>query len=38
MIIDFHYHVLAEDWYPEGWWQAIAGTYVHGLTPTTAEC
>ena len=31
MIIDFHYHVLAEDWYPEGWWLAIAATYVHGL-------
>lgn len=31
MIIDFHYHVLAEDWYPEGWWQTIARSYVHGL-------
>lgn len=31
MIVDFHYHVLAEEWYPEGWWMAIAGTYVHGL-------
>lgn len=31
MIIDAHYHLVAEEWYPDGWWQTVVGMYVNGL-------
>jgi len=31
MIIDVHYHLVAKEWYPEGWWATVARMYVHGL-------
>lgn len=31
MIIDAHTHLVIKDWYPEAWWNALAGIYVHAL-------
>jgi len=31
MLIDAHYHLVAREWYPEGWWQSVVGMYVNGL-------
>jgi predicted TIM-barrel fold metal-dependent hydrolase len=31
MLIDAHYHLVAEEWYPEGWWQAVTGMYLNGM-------
>jgi predicted TIM-barrel fold metal-dependent hydrolase len=31
MIIDAHYHLVAEEWYPEGWWQTVTSMYVNGM-------
>jgi len=31
MIIDVHYHLLAEEWYPEEWWNTVVKMYAHGL-------
>jgi len=31
MLIDAHYHLLAREWYPEGWWQTVVSMYVNGM-------
>jgi predicted TIM-barrel fold metal-dependent hydrolase len=31
MLIDAHYHLVAEEWYPEGWWQAVTNMYLNGM-------
>jgi predicted TIM-barrel fold metal-dependent hydrolase len=31
MLIDAHYHLVAEEWYPEGWWQAVTSMYLNGM-------
>ena len=31
MLIDAHYHLVAEEWYPEGWWQTVSGMYLEGM-------
>jgi predicted TIM-barrel fold metal-dependent hydrolase len=31
MLIDAHYHLVAEEWYPEGWWQAVTVMYLNGM-------
>lgn len=31
MLIDAHYHLVAQEWYPEGWWQTVAYMYVNGM-------
>ena len=31
MLIDAHYHLVAEEWYPEGWWQAVTTMYLNGM-------
>jgi len=31
MIIDAHYHLVAREWYPEGWWQSVTGMYINGM-------
>jgi hypothetical protein len=31
MIIDVHYHLVAEKWFPDEWWATVARMYVHGL-------
>ena len=31
MLIDAHYHLVAEKWYPEGWWQAVTNMYLNGM-------
>lgn len=31
MLIDAHYHLVAEEWYPEAWWQAVTGMYLNGM-------
>lgn len=31
MIIDAHYHLVAEEWYPEGWWQTVTSMYINGM-------
>ncbi len=31
MIIDAHYHLVAEEWYPEGWWQTVTNMYLNGM-------
>ncbi len=31
MLIDAHYHLVAQEWYPEGWWQSVTGMYLNGM-------
>lgn len=31
MLIDAHYHLVAQEWYPEGWWQTVTGMYLNGM-------
>ncbi|MBE0479816.1 MAG: amidohydrolase [Dehalococcoidia bacterium] len=31
MLIDAHYHLVAEEWYPEGWWQTVTSMYLNGM-------
>ncbi len=31
MLIDAHYHLVAQEWYPEGWWQSVTYMYVNGM-------
>ena len=31
MIIDMHYHLVVEDWFPEAWWNLITQIYVGAL-------
>jgi hypothetical protein len=31
MLIDAHYHLVAEEWYPEGWWQTVSSMYLNGM-------
>jgi predicted TIM-barrel fold metal-dependent hydrolase len=31
MLIDAHYHLVAQEWYPEGWWQTVTYMYVNGM-------
>jgi hypothetical protein len=31
MLIDAHYHLVAEEWYPEGWWQTVTSMYINGM-------
>jgi len=31
MLIDAHYHLVAEEWFPEGWWQAVTNMYLNGM-------
>jgi predicted TIM-barrel fold metal-dependent hydrolase len=31
MLIDAHYHLVAEEWYPEDWWQAVTNMYLNGM-------
>ena len=31
MLIDAHYHLVAQEWYPEGWWQAVTNMYLNGM-------
>jgi predicted TIM-barrel fold metal-dependent hydrolase len=31
MIIDVHYHLVIEDWWPEAWWNTITHVYVGAL-------
>lgn len=31
MIIDIHYHVLVEDWFPEAWWNTVAQMYARAI-------
>jgi len=31
MIIDAHYHLVTEEWYPEEWWVTVARMYHQGL-------
>ncbi len=31
MMIDVHYHLLAEEWYPRGWWDTTVKMYAEGL-------
>ncbi len=37
MLIDAHYHLVAEEWYPEGWWQTVTSMYVNGMKPLGIE-
>lgn len=37
MIIDIHYHVLLEEWFPENWWNAISRVYVQALKDSGVE-
>ena len=31
MLIDAHYHLVAREWYPEGWWQTVTTMYLNGM-------
>lgn len=31
MIVDTHYHLLAQEWYPKGWWDTVVKMYTYGL-------
>ena len=31
MIVDMHYHVLADGWWPEEIWEVFGGVYARGL-------
>lgn len=31
MLIDAHYHLVAREWYPEGWWQTVVSMYINGM-------
>jgi len=31
MIIDAHYHLIVEDWYPEKWWNLVTQRYIGRL-------
>jgi len=31
MLIDAHYHLVAQEWYPDGWWQTVTGMYLNGM-------
>jgi len=31
MLVDAHYHLVAEEWYPEGWWQTVTTMYLNGM-------
>ena len=31
MLIDAHYHLVAVEWYPEGWWQTVTSMYLNGM-------
>ena len=31
MLIDAHYHLVAREWYPEGWWQTVTDMYINGM-------
>jgi len=37
MIIDAHYHLVAEEWYPEEWWATVARMYHQGLRAVGLE-
>ncbi len=31
MLIDAHYHLVAREWYPEGWWKTVVSMYINGM-------
>ena len=31
MLIDAHYHLVAREWYPEGWWKTVVSMYTNGM-------
>jgi predicted TIM-barrel fold metal-dependent hydrolase len=31
MLIDAHYHLVAREWFPEGWWKTVVSMYINGM-------
>ncbi len=37
MLIDAHYHLVAREWLPEGWWQTVVNMYINGMKAVGME-